>query len=475
MTISTIFTHSQHGLHTLLQFLKLGLRTAFFQRPGPAILETTPVLLLTIVILAELAGILFARLDIKGPAIFYLGAVMWGWLFVVISLWLCWLLIKKTSRQVSKISLAHLFTIVVAQDLIIDTVANIAYLPIAHGDNLVGSKVHWALYGIMLVWGILAFLVLLIRETQPGWRVSVLAITISITMPYLAYAYQQPQYWYADQQEDTSKHVYLELSQENIEKQLQVAEAQRDSLALGQEGEVELFAISFAPYASEDVFLNESIMINNLMRKRFDAAGRNQELINHVKTSADKPWATLENLERAIYQAGKRMNKDEDVLFIYLTSHGSKDFKLSASHWPLQLGELTPQTLSLWLDKAGVKNRVIAVSACYSGGWIDVLKNDYTLVMTAADKDHTSYGCGRKSELTYFGNAVFNEAMRNTLSFEKAFHMAVPVIKKREEEAKKEDGFSNPQIYIGNSIKPILDGLEKQLQSGNAAISWKGK
>lgn len=468
MTIS-VTAHHRQSLLTLLQFLKIGFRTAFFQRAGKAIPEITPVQLLVMIVLAELVAILFARLTITGPAIFYPDSLLWGWIYVVISLWLCWLLVRKATADMPKIGLANLFTIAVAQDFVIDTIGNIAYLPIVHGDNLVGSKVHWALYGILLVWGILAFLVLLIRETRPGWKAFALAVAISIATPYLAYHYQQPQYWYADQQQDTRRQAYLKLSQENIEKQLQVAETQRDRLLPGQAGKVELFTISFAPYAAEDVFLNESNMINNLMRDRFDAAGHTQELINHVDTALDKPWATLENLERAIYQSARRMNKDEDILFIYLTSHGSRDFKLSASHWPLELGELTPQTLSLWLDKAGVKNRVIAVSACYSGGWIDALKNDHTLVMTAADKDHTSYGCGRKSELTYFGHAVFNEALQHTRSFEKAFHAAVPVIKKREEEAGKEDGFSNPQIFIGGGIRPALDRLEQQLNSASVS------
>jgi len=47
--------------------------------------------------------------------------------------------------------------------------------------------------------------------------------------------------------------------------------------------------------------------------------------------------------------------------------------------------------------------RVISVSACCSGSWIAPLAGDTALVMTAADADHTSYGCGRRSELTFFG------------------------------------------------------------------------
>jgi hypothetical protein len=58
---------------------------------------------------------------------------------------------------------------------------------------------------------------------------------------------------------------------------------------------------------------------------------------------------------------------------------------------------------------------------------------------------------------------VFDEALRKTHSFEAAFAEAVPVIKQREIEAGKEDGFSNPQIHVGAGIRPVLDQLSQRL------------
>jgi len=115
------------------------------------------------------------------------------------------------------------------------------------------------------------------------------------------------------------------------------------------------------------------------------------------------------------------------------------------------------------LDEAGIVHRVIMVSACYSGGWVPPLASDTTLVMTAADATHTSYGCGKLSELTFFGRALFDEQLRQTHSFEQAFANAVPVIQAREIEAGKADGFSNPQIAVGGQTAPVLRALEKRL------------
>jgi hypothetical protein len=85
--------------------------------------------------------------------------------------------------------------------------------------------------------------------------------------------------------------------------------------------------------------------------------------------------------------------------------------------------------------------------------------------MTAADATHTSYGCGRLSELTFFGRALFDEQLRKTHSFEQAFARAVPLIKQREIDAGKKDGFSNPQIRAGAGIAPVLRALEKRLDA----------
>jgi hypothetical protein len=117
------------------------------------------------------------------------------------------------------------------------------------------------------------------------------------------------------------------------------------------------------------------------------------------------------------------------------------------------------------LDRAGVRQRVIAVSACYSGGWIEPLADEHTLVMTAASAERTSYGCGRKSELTFFGRAVFDEELRKTHSFEQAFAAARPVIDEREKQAGKKDGYSDPQIRVGKEIQPVLRMLEQRLSA----------
>lgn len=276
----------------------------------------------------------------------------------------------------------------------------------------------------------------------------------------LAWQFQE-RTWYALETPD--ERPRLVLSQETFEAQQTLLQDRLAALAPQRPGVTDVYGLVYAPYASEDVFLRESSMVAGVLGERFDAAGRTVQLVNHASTTQTHAFATPLNLERAIDALAQRMDRDADVLVVYLTSHGASNFRLAAEHWPLQVQWLTPQRLRQALDRAGIRHRVIAVSACYSGGWVEPLADPHTLVMTAADATHTSYGCGRLSELTFFGRALFDEQLRKTHSFEAAFAAAVPVIQQREIDAGKDDGFSNPQISVGAQIGPVLKGLEERL------------
>jgi hypothetical protein len=157
------------------------------------------------------------------------------------------------------------------------------------------------------------------------------------------------------------------------------------------------------------------------------------------------------------------MNRDEDVLFLYLTSHGSDDYRFALEFWPLRLRDLDAASLRGMLDRAGIKWRVIVVSACYAGGFIDPLKDGHTLVITAADAHHMSFGCGAESDFTYFGKAYFDQALRTTYSFTRAFELARRSIEARERAERRTP--SNPQLYIGREMALKLEAMEGRMKA----------
>ncbi len=327
--------------------------------------------------------------------------------------------------------------------------------------------VLWALWLAPNAWSLLADLVLLWRcsDLKIGPRLLAVALTVAALVPI--YAVQERQFWSAKAApEEAAAPRGVKVTQELMEAQPLLLAQQLDALAPGRAGVVDMYTIGFAPYADEDVFSRESAMVTEVMEKRFDATGRSLQLVNHAATLEKFAWATPLNLRRAVGRVAQTMNPDEDILFLHLTSHGASGGELAADLWPLEIDPLTPLKLRALLDDAGVRYRVISISACYSGSWIAALEDDYTLVVTASDADHTSYGCGRKSPLTFFGRAMYDEQLRaSTLSFEQAHAAARTVIKQREEEAGKNDGYSNPQLKMGSKMRAQLELLQQRVRA----------
>jgi hypothetical protein len=212
--------------------------------------------------------------------------------------------------------------------------------------------------------------------------------------------------------------------------------------------------------------MREVESVATLFDERFGTRGHSILLINNRQRVFDTPIATTTSLRAAIARVASVMHRDRDVLFLYLTSHGSRDHLFSMSMWPLDLHELDAQTLRKMLDDASVVNRVVVVSACYAGGFVEPLKDDHTLVITAASADRNSFGCSNEADFTYFGKAYFDEALRKTSSFTEAFELAVPEIAARE----RKEGYdpSDPQMSVGRDIVVVLAPIENKAAIGVA-------
>lgn len=233
------------------------------------------------------------------------------------------------------------------------------------------------------------------------------------------------------------------------------------ALAQQRPGVPDLYFIGFAGDASQDVFLREMRSVHALFDNRFDTKGRSLVLINNVATVDTVPLANSHNLLAALDQTAARMDREEDVLFLFLTTHG-KPGVLSVDFEPLQLNNLTAPGLRSLLDRSRIKWRVIVVSACYSGSFIDALKTETTLIVAAARKDRVSFGCSHENDFTYFGRAYFDKALRGTFSFIDAFGTAQKTVSKWETDEDLKP--SLPQIFVGSEIRPKLAEIEQRLR-----------
>ena len=237
-----------------------------------------------------------------------------------------------------------------------------------------------------------------------------------------------------------------------------------DKLAPRTPGKPNLYLISFAGDAEEDVFRNEVEYVEKLFSQRFGAAGHIVTLINNRATLDRRPIASLSNLELAIDALGKKMNPAVDVLMVFITTHGSREHELYVSLDPLPLDQIVPTDLADVFSESPIRHRVFVISACYSGGYIDALKNDDTMVITAAREDRSSFGCGTKSDITDFGRAFFVDGLNHSASFSEAFAEASREVDAWE--TRDNQSHSLPQIATTPSIEAALKAWRESIKLG---------
>lgn len=221
---------------------------------------------------------------------------------------------------------------------------------------------------------------------------------------------------------------------------------------------VELYSLTLAGDGKQSVFLREADYVSNLLTSRFGAYGQIR-LVNHRDHLSDRPMATRESLRRAALTLAERSGP-EDLLFIYLTSHGTHEHELVLDQPRLELADLPADELATVLAPLKNRDKIIVISACYSGGFIPVLKDDRTLIMTASRTDRVSFGCSEEADFTYFGDALFAQALNQTDDLQQAFTLAKASVADRE----VADHFeaSEPQIWAPKGVLARWQLLRKQ-------------
>lgn len=230
-------------------------------------------------------------------------------------------------------------------------------------------------------------------------------------------------------------------------------------------GQPNLYAIAFAGDGSENVFRNEARYMAHAFPARLGPSTHVLVLENNPGSLASRPLATWSNLEDALDGLARIMHP-EDILMLYITTHGSEDHELLVDMDPLPLDQIDADDLAGILKEHPFNWKVIVVNACYSGGFIPPLRAPGTLVLTAARGDRSSFGCGSESELTYFGHAWLVDGLNHSDDFVTAFDTAKAEIAKWEQQDKLTP--SEPQMDVGSGIAAQLATWRKGVKVGAA-------
>ncbi|WP_235532828.1 C13 family peptidase, partial [Sphingomonas sp. Leaf412] len=161
------------------------------------------------------------------------------------------------------------------------------------------------------------------------------------------------------------------------------------------------------------------------------------------------------------------MDVNEDVLVLYTTSHGAP-FGIYYNDGDQGYGAISPTRLWQQLSALGIRNRLIMVSACYSGVFVPLLSSDTTAILTASSADRTSFGCQSDNDWTFFGDALVNTALRRRVPLATAAAQAQALVAGWEGDAKLEP--SQPQVSIGAGAAAWLAVLERDLPPDGARV-----
>ena len=310
------------------------------------------------------------------------------------------------------------------------------------------------LFLVLFLWQTLALLWIFFRRLRISWweRIIVLVGAVALLTIWQRNVADQPIF----------KQIPVEpvLEEAALYEQPRLLQQALDRIDPSIPGKSDWYFMGGAGFSEQNFFRSEINKVRELFDVRFGTSGHSLALINNNYTWLDEPIATKTSILRGLKTIGQQMNADEDVLFLTLSSHGDENV-IQLANPPLAMDNLDATWLREALDASGIRWRVIVVSACYSGSFIDELASPTTVIITASAADKMSFGCTNSAEMTYFGQAFFAESLRENTSFSDAFKDAAYRVQERELYMGFEP--SEPQMVIGSLMETALPAFEQVL------------
>lgn len=224
-------------------------------------------------------------------------------------------------------------------------------------------------------------------------------------------------------------------------------------------GSVDAYVISIA-LDSDPVFAREAREVGTVLARRYGASRRLLVLSGQANGEDDLPHGSISSLMVALASIAEKMDREEDVLVLYSTSHGTPQ-GLAYHYGNEGYGILSPKLLKEAFEELGIQRRIILLSACYSGIFVPFLDTDETAIITASAANRTSFGCQPDNDWTFFGDALVNRALRKKQGLLMAHREAVRSI--ADWESRMRLPASLPQARIGVGAQAWLSVLEANI------------
>ena len=184
----------------------------------------------------------------------------------------------------------------------------------------------------------------------------------------------------------------------------------------------------------------------------FLAAGFSRaDMVDYTLRPDVTPVTTDVAAVRGIAEATARATRG---CLLYFTSHGSPQGMVFGPDRTLS------PTSMVTLVRGWCQDRptVVVISACFSGIFVDSLAAPNRMIMTAARRDRSSFGCSEDATYPYFDACVISTLPTATDFI--ALANGVRACVKDREEAEVLSPASEPQVSIGSTMQLLLPTLQ---------------
>jgi hypothetical protein len=177
-----------------------------------------------------------------------------------------------------------------------------------------------------------------------------------------------------------------------------------------------------------------------LLRIGFSAANVAEFSVAPHKYRSEKLLTTRPNaIARTLQRLAQRARGG---CLLYFSSHGAPE-GIIVGDWIVP-----PRALAKLVDRdCGVRPTVVVLSACFSGVMLPALKGPDRMILTAARRNRTSFGCGQSDRYPYFDQCVLESwnAVSDFPALGRRAQVCVAMRERREHVSPP----SEPQMWVG--------------------------
>lgn len=183
----------------------------------------------------------------------------------------------------------------------------------------------------------------------------------------------------------------------------------------------------------------------DLVQGFLDAGFNRADMVDY-SLRTDSPAAVM----AGVRESGARGTRG---CLIYFTSHGAPDGMVFGD-----AARMTPDVMANMVrNTCATRPTVVIISACFSGLFVNALQAPNRMILTAARRDRTSFGCGADERYPWFDGCIL-EALPTATDF-LALAAGTRACVTRKEEAAEVDYPSEPQLFVGAEMQMRLPTL----------------